>query len=111
MGLLLSGAFFAFTVPRIGVTKFVTDWIMPERNSDILIRIFKVLFYFLIPVEFAVMLGWWFMQSVQWNPENWWNPFETYSLATTLLQWAIVIAFGFLFNRHFVNRINQNDEL
>jgi NSS family neurotransmitter:Na+ symporter len=111
LGLLLSGAFFAFTVPRIGVTKFVSDWIMPGRNSDILIRIFKVLFYFLIPVEFAVMLGWWFMQSVQWNPESWWNPFETYSLATALLQWAIVIAFGFLFNRHFVKRINQNDEL
>ena len=78
LGLLLSGAFFAFVVIKTGIKQFVTEWIMPAKYSHTLILIFKVLFYFVIPVEFFVMLGWWFTQSVQWDPVNWWNPLQMF---------------------------------
>ena len=109
LGLMLSGAFFAFTVIKIGVRKFIDDWLQPSRYVTTYKVIFKILFYICIPVEFVIMLGWWFWQSVQWNPSTWWNPFSIYSMGGVLLQWLIIIVIGFLFNQKFVNLIKKNN--
>ncbi|WP_457566776.1 sodium-dependent transporter [Caldithrix abyssi] len=102
LGLLLSGLFFAFVVNWIGVETFLSEWV----NLDLKRRGLKIggtiLFKFLIPLQFVAMLGWWFWQAIQWNPETWWHPLRTYSLGTTLLQWMAVIAAGLWATKHFV---------
>ena len=47
-----------------------------------------------MPFQFLLMIGWWFFQSVQWNPKTWWQPFRTFSLGTVILQWLAVIFVG-----------------
>jgi NSS family neurotransmitter:Na+ symporter len=110
LGLLLSGFFFTFAVIKIGVEPFIKNWLKPGKGQNIFIYIFKILFYFILPIEFIVMLGWWLIQSLQWYPETWWNPFETFSLGACLLQWTIIIITGLLFNKKFVRllKINSN---
>ncbi len=103
LGLLLSGFFFIFIVNRIGPETFFKQWIMRTRVKKRSLVFFKILFRFLMPLQFVLMLGWWFFQSTQWNPKTWWEPFRTFSLGTVLLQWLLVIAIGFVaagwFNR------------
>jgi NSS family neurotransmitter:Na+ symporter len=108
LGLLLSGAFFAFAVIKIGANAFIDDWLQPTGNVTIYKVIFKLLFYICIPVEFLIMLGWWFWQSIQWDPATWWNPLSIYSMGSVILQWLIILMIGFLFNQKFVNWIQQN---
>ena len=72
------------------------------------IIIFNILFYIVIPIEFVIMLGWWFWQSVQWSPSTWWNPLSIYSMGGVVIQWLIVIVIGFIFNQKFVNLIKKN---
>ena len=45
-----------------------------------------------IPVQFAVMFGWWMYQAVVvYDPEAWWNPIRIYSVGTCVLQWGVVL--------------------
>ncbi len=107
LGLLLSGLFFIIVVNRIGVETFLKDWLQfPRRNSFLSVTA-KILFRFLMPLQFIVMIGWWFFQSVQWNPKTWWQPLRTYSLGTTILQWAAVLVIGILSVRWFAGLLNK----
>lgn len=101
LGLLLSGAFFCFSVIKIGIGRFIDDWLVQVKYRSFFVMAGKLLFYVVIPFEFIVMLGWWFMQSMQWNPQTWWKPFSTYSLATVLWQWLLIILIGLIFNKKF----------
>lgn len=108
LGLMLSGAFFTFAVIKIKVNKFIDEWLQPTRYVTTYKVIFKILFYICLPIEFFIMLGWWFWQSVEWNPSSWWNPISIYGLGGVLLQWIIIIVIGLIFNQKFVNLINKN---
>jgi NSS family neurotransmitter:Na+ symporter len=109
LGLLLSGAFFTFTVWRIRVSVFIKDWLQVRRHETLLKFVFSFLFYFLIPVEFFAMLGWWSIQSIQWNPGNWWNPSEIFGLGTAILQWSVIIALGLILNKPINRRLETNN--
>lgn len=37
----------------------------------------------------------------------WWNPFETFSLATMLLQWALLVVIVYALNRFLANRVRR----
>ncbi len=45
------------------------------------------------------MLGWWLYQAATTFSVSAWDPLETYSLGTTLLQWAIILLIGFALNK------------
>ncbi len=109
VGLILSGAFFTYLVLRIGVGRFVRDWLKPESNLKGYEWVFRILFYIVIPIEFVLMLGWWFWQSIQWSPASWWDPFQTFSLSTAVFQWLVVIAIGIILNKQF-NRYLERAE-
>ncbi len=112
LGLLLSGFFFIFLVNKIGPELFLKEWIGPKHLKKYSRVLFKILFRFLMPLQFLVMIGWWFFQSVQWNPKTWWQPFRTYSLASVFLQWGAVILIGILaagfFNAKLKKQWNKN---
>ncbi len=104
LGLILSGMFVAFAAIKYGVDKFRTGLVNSEGNDIVAGTWFNVIVKFLIPIEFLVLLGWWFWKTIAGDPEGWWMPFKTYSLGTVLLQWfialAVLIATGnWLYNR------------
>ncbi len=103
LGLLVSGLFFIVLVNRIGIKEFFQTFLDLKFNSNLV----KILFKFLMPVQVLIMLGWWFWQSVQWNPETWWNPFRTYSIGTTLLQWGVILGLGFWLQKHIVRWLSK----
>lgn len=96
VGLLLSGFFFIFFVLKMGVEKFVFQF-LNEYYSHIkkymyLLKIFSIVMI----VEFLTMITWWFVQSFNWYPNSWWHPFQEFSLGTCLLQWFLLILIGIL---------------
>lgn len=101
VGLLVSGAMFTFVVIKIGATRFVDEWYRPEKYPDFTRWAFRILFYFLLPLEFVAMLVWWLYQSTQWLPKASWDIFKPYSLATTFLQWGIILLIGIALNNKF----------
>ena len=99
IGLLLSGFFFIFFVFKFGTKQFV-EQILDQKKKSLLFNhgVIKIIFGFMV-IEFLVMCAWWFLQSVNWYPDTWWDPFQEFTVGTCLLQWLMIILIGVLFNR------------
>lgn len=100
LGLIVSGMLFTFAAIKYGVDKMRRNLINSEGNDIDAGRWFNFIVMFLIPIEFVVLLTWWFWQAITtYDPEGWWNPFRTFTMGTCLFQWGIaIIAFIFLNN-------------
>jgi len=104
LGLIVSGFFFAFSVIKYGPRRFRTDIINLADNDVQVGKWYEVIIAFIIPIEFVVLIIWWFYQAFGWQ-HQWWNPFRVFSIGTCIFQWAIVIALFLLFNRSISKRI------
>ena len=103
VGLILSGAFIAFAIQRYGIDKFRTE-IINGLGSDINIgKWFNYAIGFLIPIQVIILISWWLISSVSWDPE-WWNPFHTENVATAIFQWAIVLTIFIALNKYIANK-------
>lgn len=106
LGLMLSGFFFIFAAMKYNVKKFRKEKINPFSIVKLNV-IFDFLVKYIIPVEFVLMLGWWFYQSVLWSKERVFDIFSTDSPGTTLFQWAIVLCVFILFNKKIVRLLKK----
>ena len=96
IGLLLSGFFFIFFVLKMGVEKFVLQFINEYYNHIKKYMYLLKIFSIVMIIEFLTMTTWWFIQSINWYPNSWWHPFQEFSLGTCLLQWFLLILIGIL---------------
>jgi len=104
VGLILSGAFISFSIIRYGVDKFRTE-VINGFGSDVKIgRWYNFVIGILVPLQVVVLISWWLISSVSWDPE-WWNPFHAENLGTVLFQWGIVIGVFILLNKIMVKHI------
>ena len=106
VALLISGLFVAIAMMRYGVEK--------ARNEDINhqwadIHVGKWWSYCiqLFPVMFTLVFGWWVWQAIGWYPDNWWAPFEVFSVGTMVFQWAIVLIVAYFANDWLANKIGK----
>ncbi len=107
VGLILSGAFIAFSIIRYGVDKFRQE-IINGFGSDIKIgKWYNVVIKYLIPVQVVVLISWWLISSVSWDPE-WWNPFHAENAGTCLFQWGVILGTFIILNKLMVRKTLEN---
>lgn len=100
LALMISGLFISLAVSKYGQERFREDMVNLNPRDLQVGKAFSLVLKYLVPVEFAVMFGWWIYQSVViYDPEGWWNPFHTYSIGTCIVQWAVALALLMAFNR------------
>ena len=109
IGLMVSGFYFAMAIIKFGVTKFRSQLINNIGNDINIGKWYEYIIKYVIPLEFFILIVWWFWQSVQWYPKTWWNPFKEYTLGTCIFQWGIVILIFIIFNYKIANRIKSGD--
>ncbi len=110
LGLILSGFFVTFAVIKYGPGRFRTELVNTDGNDLNVGQWYEVVMQYVIPLEFVVLLGWWFYQSVaSFETEAWWNPFRPYSLGTCWFQWGLVIGAFWLFNHRIYARTVRPD--
>lgn len=104
VGLILSGAFISFSIIRYGVDKFRTE-VINGFGSDIKIgRWYNFVIGILVPVQVVVLISWWLISSISWDPE-WWHPFHSENLGTVIFQWGLVITVFVFLNKTMVKGI------
>jgi NSS family neurotransmitter:Na+ symporter len=110
VGLILSGAFISFSVIKFGVNKFRIE-IINGYGSDIKIgRWYNYVVGLLIPIQVVVLIVWWLVSSIGWDPE-WWNPFHSENLGTVIFQWVIILTLFVLMNKFLVSKTLKHDQL
>lgn len=99
IGLMVSGAFMSFAVIRFGPDKFRRELINTEESRWELGPWWTFVIKYVVPVEVVTLLAWWIYLSVaQIAPDTWFNPLSTYSVATVLMQWGVVMALFKIYN-------------
>jgi NSS family neurotransmitter:Na+ symporter len=87
VGLLISGLIYAYAAYKYGIDRTRNEII--NKTSDIYVGKWWNYCIGLFPVMFAIIFGWWVWQSYTWYPDTWWNPLETYSPGTMVVQWVV----------------------
>jgi len=104
VGLILSGAFISFSIIKYGVDKFRTE-VINGYGSDVKIgRWYNFVIGILIPIQVVILLCWWLISSIGWDPQ-WWNPFHAENFGTVIFQWAIIMILLFVLNKTMVNKV------
>ncbi len=103
IALMISGAFVAFAVIKQGISKIRVEISLTENDWalgswwDIIIRLF-------IPFAAIILLVWWLFQSATvFAPDQWYNPFNPFSVMTCLAQWFVMTGIFILYNRRIAN--------
>jgi NSS family neurotransmitter:Na+ symporter len=110
IALIMSGGFVAFAVIRNHAPSFRRDIIRVNVSDWRLGSWWDVVITYLVPLEAAVLLGWWIsLSATVYAPERWYDPFEPYSVMTCLLQWSLVLVVFLVFNRWMSRRTFQSD--
>jgi len=104
IGLLLSGFFFIFFVLKFGIKNYIVQFLNEHKKYFEKHQPKLKIFLFIMIIEFLIMLIWWFVQSINWYPLSWWNPFEEFSLGTCIFQWVLLILVGLILTNKLSNQ-------
>ena len=108
LALIISGAFMAIVVIRLGVRSFREQEIDAMKGDWNCGYSWDLIMKYGIPLLSCVLLGWWlWLSATVYSPETWYNPTDPFSLMTCLLQWGIVIAALLMLNRMISERIHS----
>jgi NSS family neurotransmitter:Na+ symporter len=98
VGLMLSGLIFAVGVIRYGAKRFRLEILQGDTSAIRISPLFDICVKYIFPLEFVILLGWWFYQAIEANPGTWWHPISRDNVGTLLLQWGVVLLLFRLMN-------------
>ena len=102
VGLLKSGAFIAILAWKYGVEKLRTQEVNAKGADVHLPKAYYTGCMYLIPVLVVIMVVYWLLQTKEWFPDTWLNPFIIQdNTGTVLLQFGVVILVGLALSKFF----------
>jgi NSS family neurotransmitter:Na+ symporter len=106
IGLMISGAFIAFAIIK-NKTTIISAEINSIPNDWKTGWCWSVIIRFFVPVAAFVLLAWWmFLSATVFAPDDWYNPFNPFSVMTCLVQWFLMLGIFILFNRKISGLMN-----
>lgn len=101
LGLILSGMFILFGLAVFGLKRFKETYIDEHSDLQISTRYFQGAVVCNLVLG-CVLIYWWMSQGFSshpwWDEAGQWNMFDTYSNASIITQWGIVILVGVVLN-------------
>jgi NSS family neurotransmitter:Na+ symporter len=111
LGLMVSGMLIALAITRFGPDRFRRELINTEDEPHPVGRWWTIVMRYVVPVEFLALMAWWFYQSAaNYDRERWWDPLRTFSVGTTVVQWALLIVLLLLLNRWWAARVGAKED-
>lgn len=107
LGLMVSGLVFAIAMLKYGVEKARQEDINAEGADFHVGKAYYNVCIRLAPVIVIVMLGWWAIQAISWDPKNWWYPFASENLGTVIFQFAIALVVCFLLQKKAAKKVDR----
>lgn len=109
VALMISGAFIAFIAIRYGISRLRLKETHLNDNDWKLGRWWELILKFFVPFAAAVLLVWWLsLSATVYAPDQWYNPFNPFSVMTCLLQWLLMLGL-FLFSNDWISRHSLRD--
>ena len=106
VALMVSGGFVAFAVLKYGIEKIKEEAILNADNPWNPGKWWSFELKIFVPIAVIVLLFWWMtLSATVYSPEQWFNPFDAFSVMTCLFQWGIVLLLFIIMNKWIVKNI------
>lgn len=106
IALVISGAFIAFAVWRHGISKLRQDEILIDEKDWKLGIWWDIVLKYFVPFAAIILLIWWLsLSATVFAPDQWYNPFNPFSVMTCVLQWFLMLGIFLLFNKKISNKM------
>jgi neurotransmitter:Na+ symporter, NSS family len=103
IGLLIGGLLVAVAMMKYGVARARAQL---DADSDFRVGQWWPVLIWVFPVVFVLLFGWWIQQTVTvFAPDEWFDPFEPFSLMTMLTQWVALFIVMLALNNWLSNRV------
>lgn len=100
LALMLAGLFVALAARNYGTQRLADDFVNATPGVWRAGRLYVFIINYLVPVQVALMFGWWMYQAITvYDPDGWWHPLHVYSVGTCLLQWGVALTLLIACNR------------
>lgn len=93
VALMISGAFVAFAVVKHGITQLREKELLADKKDMKLGAWWDLVLKYFVPIAATILLVWWLSQS----------PWEI--VINCLIQWAVIMALLFVFNKRMFNQM------
>lgn len=111
VGLMVSGAFMSFAIIKFDPEKFRSIIVNTGTHRYKLGKWWTVIIKYVVPVEVISLLIWWIYLSItSYAPDSWYNPLNTFSVATIVVQWGIAMALLYFYNDRIADKTVQQAE-
>lgn len=107
MTLLIGTLFTCFAMIKFGTKKVREKYINITENDLNVGPWWDICIKYISPIGITIMFIWWTIQSIQWYPETWWNPFLEFSTGTFVVQGAIMAIALILLNKTIANGVKK----
>jgi NSS family neurotransmitter:Na+ symporter len=104
LGLVLSGAFIYFLIWKYGITRFRKNFINSSYADIRIGKWFDILFKYVVPVELAVMSGWFVYETIISPTDEWWMG-GIIGFLIMIGQWSLAIVGLVFISRRIQNRL------
>lgn len=105
VALMISGAFVSFAVIRYGVTDLRNQELRGDENDWKTGKWWDWILKYFIPAAASLLLVWWlWLSATKYAPDQWYNPFNPFSVMTCLLQWFVMLGIFIIWNRRISSR-------
>ncbi|MEM7280380.1 MAG: sodium-dependent transporter [Pseudomonadota bacterium] len=109
VALMISGAFIAFAISRVGAQTFRQDAIDGLPNDWRVGAKWDIAITWVIPALAVVLLVWWlYLAATVYAPDTWFNPLDPFSVMTCLSQWGVVAVVFVSLNRWLNQRMFES---
>lgn len=105
VGLLISGLFAAIAMMRFGLERARRAL---DLTSDFKVGAWWKVLIGLFPLMFAVVFGWFMYLSITDSSQTWYDPFQTFSIGTMVLQWTVLFVVMLLLNNLFARKTSRS---
>jgi NSS family neurotransmitter:Na+ symporter len=103
---MISGLFVAAAIVKYGILQIREKDLNVVESDWRLGRWWDIVLKFFVQPAAVILLIWWLWKSAtEYAPDQWFNPFNQYSIMTCLVQWFIMLAIFILFNRKIGEKI------
>lgn len=111
VALMISGAFVAFAVVKHGVEKMRVKEILAGANDWKLNRWWNFELKYFVPFAATILLIWWLsLSATVYAPDDWYNPLNTSSVMTCLVQWILILVIFLILNQWIANKMKGSFE-
>lgn len=105
IALMISGAFVAFAVLKIGVAELRKKDLLADLNDWKIGRWWEIVISYFIPFAAGILLIWWLsLSATVYAPQDWYNPFNPFSVMTCLVQWFLMLGLFKIFNKKIADK-------